>query len=75
MIKVGTRTRSSSLLESSPFQKPQQSDNEKAAVLGFNGIGKKKPGGGGDAGGGKQACHLSCPFIFEKRDGVTHVPA
>jgi len=48
-------------------------------VLGFNGRGKKKPGGdgnggGGDAGGGKHACHLSCPFIFEKKDGVTHAP-
>jgi hypothetical protein len=43
-------------------------------VLGFNGRGKKKPGssGGADAGGGKEACHLSCPFIFQKRDGVTH---
>jgi len=43
-------------------------------VLGFNGRGKNKPGGcgGGDTGGGKQACHLSCPFIFVKRDGGTH---
>jgi hypothetical protein len=44
------------------------------AVLGFSGRGKKKPGGGDDAGGGKQACHVSCPFIFEKRDGMTHAP-
>ena len=47
-------------------------------MLGFNGRGKKNPdgngGGGGDGGAGKQACHLSCPFIFEKRDGGTHAP-
>jgi len=41
-------------------------------VQGFKGRGKKKRGGGDDAGAGKQACHLSCPFIFEKRDEGTH---